>query len=194
MTNVDIAARPRYATRACYLAIILTIGYALLSLVVWFNDHPTTAPATTTLRAGSAAFSVAMLIAGLAAATRTLNGSNGWRITLIVFGWLIVLQSLILIVMGALAGTEIHSVDSAGNRVDGRIATHSWWIAWGVIWAVGAGLCSVWLARKDVVAWTRPTAPPTVAGPGWYPWEDGRPHYWTGRQWADEIPPPTDSV
>lgn len=187
--TIDIAERPAYATRACRLAIVLTIGYTVLSIAVWFNDRPT-AP---TVRAGSAAFSIAMLIAGLAAATRTLNGSNPWRIALIVFGWLIVAQSLILIVLGALAGTPIHTVDSAGNRVDGRIAGHTWWVAWGVVWALGAALCSIWLARKDVAAWTKPPTP-AAAGPGWYPWEDGRPHYWTGTQWADQIPPPTDPL
>lgn len=186
--------RPAYATRACYLAIFLTIGYELLSLIGWFTGPVATAPAITSVKAVAAAALLTMLICGVAAATRTLNGSNGWRITLIVFGWLTVVQCIFLIVLGSLAGKQFHSVDSSGNPVDGRFATHSWWIAWGVIWAIGAALCSIWLARKDVAAWTKPPIPRFVAAAGWYPWQDGRSHYWTGTQWADEIPPPPDGI
>lgn len=191
MTDSDPAVRPAYATRACYLAIALTIGYVALSLVGWFTGPVATAPAVVAVKVVSACILVATLIAGLAAATRTLNGSNGWRVALIVFGWLTVVQSLGLIVLGALAGTKIHTVDAAGNDVDSRIATHSWWVVWGAVWVVGAALCSIWLARRDVVAWTKPPSAPALAPAGWYPWHDGRPHYWTGTQWAEQIPPPT---
>lgn len=190
MTDPALSTRPPYATRACYLAIALTAGNALISLIVWFRGPLASSPAATAVGAISVSMSVVTLIAGLAAATRTLNGSNNWRVTLIVFGWLTVVQSLLLIVAGSFAGTEIHTTDSAGNLMDGQVATESWWIAWGAVSAVGAALCSIWLARKDVVAWTKPPAPLVVAGAGWYPWPDGRPHYWTGSQWAEQIPPP----
>lgn len=190
MTGAETStvARPAYATRACYLAIALTVGFGLLSLVV-------TATATAPPPAVAVVFAglwLAALIVGVAAATRTLNGSNGWRIALIVFGWLTVVQAISLIANGALSEVRFARIDGNGNPVYSSLGSHTWWIGWGAAWAIGAALCSIWLARKDVVAWTKPTAPLLTAPAGWYPGPDGALHYWTGQRWATDIPPPPE--
>jgi hypothetical protein len=195
MTGTEPTQRPAYATRACYLAIALTVGFGLLNLIVAFTGPTGTDTALGTgLRVFSVALDLATLIAGLAAATRTLNGSNGWRIALIVFGWLTVAQGICLIIGGALAGVQLHTVDSAGNRITTQFPSHTWWIVWGAVWATGAALCSIWLSRKDVAAWTKPPTPAVAAPAGWYPGPNDTPLYWTGKQWAVQIPPPTDPI
>lgn len=189
------AEPPWTAVRAANIAIIATLVITVIDLgaIIGQNIPDTGVPGVTavvrTVMIFSAILYVGIAVVGVVAGFRTRQGSNGWRVTLIVLGWLTVAHGVNLAFTGAFGSTEVPHYNGNGTYTDIHVHRHPWFIPLGLAMIAVAAYCSVTLARKQVSRWYAPKEP-VIGHPGWYFGPSDRGQWWTGHAWAETPPPP----
>jgi hypothetical protein len=189
------AEPPWVAVRAANIAIIATLVITVidLGLIVGQNLPDTGIPGVTAVVRMfliiSAIMYVAIAVVSVVAGFRTRQGSNGWRVTLIVLGWLTVAHGVNLAFTGAFGPTHIPRYNGDGTYTDIHVDRHPWFVVLGITMIAVGAYCSVTLARKPVSQWYVPKEP-VIGHPGWYLGPSDHGQWWTGHAWAETPPPP----